>query len=166
MRCERNALGKEDDPQNRLPYIGRAMMNEAQIDYIESVLGASADYFRARARAPQPAVAPSSEPLVITPRLSDEETALLAKILASVNLIKYTHSQIEEIDSAWSPPAQSSFPTLVFSGAMDPGRKAEGERIWWSFPQLKEMLGSGAKVGEVKRTTWSILQQFAKEQSK
>ncbi len=124
------------------------MFNEAQVLYLEDVLGASVNYFRATA---------DDSILVLTPRLNNEEKALLNKILTSVKLTAYRHEQTADISA--HDTANSN--VLAFFGGNS--RESRPSGIWWSLPTLNEMIGNSPAVAEKKKSAWAMLQQFAKE---
>lgn len=132
------------------------MFTEAQVHYIEDVLGASTGYFRA---SPAPPSAPV-EVVILTLPLSSQQEALLGKILASVQLSGYRHVQVAE--AKFESP-EAAVHVLAFFGLAEDGRLTHSESVWWSLPSLAEMTGSDASVVEKKKAAWVLLQQFAKE---
>lgn len=127
------------------------MFTEAQNLYMTEVLGLNPNHM-----IPASASAPT-ETVVMTGSLSDEESTLLKKILASVHLENYTH-----IDSHQEITAPT---VLVFGGALNQGRHQLGHSVWWSLPSLTSMLGADHSVIENKKQTWNLLQQMIKEQA-
>jgi hypothetical protein len=128
------------------------MFTEDQILYLEEVLGTSVESYRTLGRPPQPEVA------VVTPPLSPDETALLTKILNSVNLTAFVHVADQ------ASIAQETLHILEFNGGN--GRRNLGERTCWDLPSIASMAGAGPEVTEAKKQTWSLLQQFQKERRK
>jgi hypothetical protein len=134
------------------------MLTEAQIQYVEMVLGASVDYFS----TPPQAEPELHQALVLTHGLAIEESVLLSKILASVQL-KFHHMEVSETRLGVCPEGSRAVHVLAFYGDPNGGRFPHGETIWWSLPTLNDMLGNSPNVAEKKRATWALLQQFAKE---
>ena len=139
------------------------MFSDAQIHYLEEVLGASSTYFQvtdsqAEALEQGPAI------LVVTTHLGADEQALLSKILGSIGLKDFEHRQVEVVSDVISDLDFSAAPhVFVFDSGQRPER-TEGEIcIWWTFPAIQEMLGADAQVTALKKGTWTLLQQYAKE---
>ena len=131
------------------------MLSEEQILYLEEVLGTSADHYRRAATTVAPSITP--EVVVLTPPLGDEERGLLAKILGSVQLTGYLHVE----DPGLLPMGAQH----ILSFEENYGRRLEAGVTWWGLPALNEMLGAGPAVSAVKKSAWSLLQQFAKERA-
>lgn len=152
-------------------------MTEAQILYIEEVLGASvSDYLAAAARtvlatsaetgadladAPPLRDFEAHEPppvLVLCAPLTEETRGLLNRILASVRLPASCRFEIlERLDA----PTDGHRHVICFRSGE--GRRATERQIWWDLPELSRMLGPTADVAVVKRAAWATLQQFQKE---
>jgi hypothetical protein len=130
------------------------MFTDAQILYLEEVLGASSDYFRATEPGPEPVPAPEKV-IVHTPVLSAAERALLVKILTSVKLSDYRHVEgdVETVASH----------RISFIGNENFGRSTEGLSVLWRLPALSEMLDGAPGMMEKKKTAWALLQQFIRE---
>lgn len=125
------------------------MFTDAQILYIQEVLGTTVEGFQT---AVPPAV---NEVAVLTPPLEREELALLGKVLGSVHLQAYSH--VFSIDQV---PA-GTVHVLSFQEAN--GRWTEEGRVWWGLPSLSFMTGNGPAVAASKKEAWALLQQFQKE---
>jgi hypothetical protein len=128
-----------------------AMFTEAQIQYLEEVLGASVNSYRAA-----PAAAPQAQPevVVLTPALDPEAQNLLTKILASVQLTDFTQQEtLGDLNPQF---------ILDFTGAEN-GR----QDTRFGFARVDSMLGAGPEVTARKKETWSLLKlfQFAREHS-
>jgi hypothetical protein len=92
----------------------------------------------------------------VTGPISAEESALLTKILASIQLGDFAiHESL--------PEGYQARHILSFGDEKTPGRHAEEDRVLWSAPALASMTGSGPSVTENKKTAWSLLQQLARE---
>jgi len=126
------------------------MFTDAQILYIEEVLGTTVESFQTAVP-----VAAANEVAVLTPPLEPEELTLLAKVLASIKLTAYTH--VQSLDQV---PA-GAVHVLSFQEAN--GRWTEGGRIWWGLPSLSLMVGNGPAVASSKKEAWALLQQFQRE---
>jgi hypothetical protein len=129
------------------------MFSEAQIHYLEDVLGVSPNYFRGE---PLPTV--NVGIVVWTATLNDAEKALLAKILASVSLKDFTH-----LEGETARPEGAH--VIHFVGGEGLGRLTIDGAVHWRLPAIAEMLGAGAGVVEKKKMAWNLLQQFAREKN-
>lgn len=138
------------------------MFTEAQIQYLENVLGASVNYFAAPLKQPGPAQNLTHSIVVLTPSLIPEEAALLSKILGSVQLSESVHVQSAEFKLAIGMSARH---VVTFGGERPAGRHQLPTGTWWSVCPLGEMLGSGPAVSEKKKATWVLMQQLVKELS-
>ncbi|HMN67717.1 MAG TPA: hypothetical protein PKC28_04180 [Bdellovibrionales bacterium] len=134
------------------------MFTDAQIQYLEDVLGASVGYFSvapldaAEAETGGPPVA------VVTPKLGTAEHELLGKILGSVKLTRYLHVEIED-PTTLPADLRASHALMFFGGA---ARDAQEDCVWWRLPSLEQMVSrEGAAF---KKQAWGLLQLFAKEQ--
>jgi hypothetical protein len=124
------------------------MMTEAQLKYLEDVLGVDPRNFPA-AQAPQ-----GPQTLVLTGPLESAEKDLLSKILASVQLGDYQLSENED-------PRASH--VLRFDTNIPSGRQSRETQVWWNLPSLKDMLGSSPQVTDAKKKTWNLLKQLERE---
>jgi hypothetical protein len=131
------------------------MWSEAQIQYLEDVLGASPSHFLASAVEAVPEI---PEVAVVTPSLGSEERALLDKILGSIQLRDY-----ELFEGREEQPFARHI--LHFNSASSIERIEDGESVVWNFPLLEEMIGASPEVAARKKGTWALLQRFAKERS-
>lgn len=119
------------------------MLTDAQIQYLEEVLGVSAANFHTTSARPE-------LPSILTAAESDEEIELLGKVLASIGLGEYG-------DSPDAPHV------LVFDSKAPQGRRQSGEQVRWGLPSLKDMLGASAAVTARKREAWATLKLFQQE---
>lgn len=118
-----------------------AMFTEAQVLYLQEVLGATVDLYRAPATV-----------AVRTPPLGPSESALLDKILATIGIRRWIALAIGD------DPPRSVTDVLDFSDGGPP--QGSVGRVW-QLPSLTSMTGQGPEVAAQKRRAWSILQQFS-----
>lgn len=136
------------------------MFSEAQFQYIEDVLGVSPNHFSFTPSAD----AEELDVLVLTAKLNDDERALLAKILGAIALKDHHHLELDfHLD--WRAGLPASRHMLIFNSTPAIDRAEEGDGVTWSFPALNEMTGSSADVAASKKSTWALLQRFAKERA-
>lgn len=136
------------------------MFTDAQVLYLEEVLGLEAKRLRSSASI----LAPHSPPpvcglLVVTPSLAAVERELLDKILKSVQMSagEFVHLQIQ--DGEVLPEASE---VLLFGDLnFGTGSSLKPPKIW-RLPALDRMIGDGAEVAGFKRQAWSVLQTFRK----
>lgn len=124
------------------------MMSDAQLKYIEEVLGVDPRNFPVHAQPQGP------QTLVLTAPASSAEKDLLSKILSSVQLGDYQLSESEDPRAAH---------VLRFDTNIPSGRQGRDTQIWWNLPSLKDMLGSGPQVTDAKKKTWNLLKQLERE---
>lgn len=152
------ALIKVDDPENRVPYISRAMWTEAQVKYVVEVLGTSPDFFVVG----QP-LAVSLIPIIYTRPMNPAERELLRNILKSIQLESYqlVESELSEgLGAVGMTPARC---VLTFGFSTTSGRRELGELVVWDFPALALMLPTAPDVALNKKITWTILKQLGLE---
>lgn len=152
-----------DDPGPSGSYIG-PVFTEAQVQYLEEVLGTSAANFRFVGlvdRAPDSAPAQPIELMVLTNALSDDERALLEKILGSVKIANYQLFEQEIIEPGHTPQGILPKHVIAFT-EHGRGRSSHDEVTWWCLPPLEKMLGATAEVAAAKKEAWNLLQQFAR----
>lgn len=131
------------------------MMSDAQIKYLEDVLGVSARHFQAAAQAlSRMGVQPTPGTAVITSESGMQEQELLRKILSSIHL-----KEFEITDEV----PQAAAHVLKFDSAIPAGRQQRESQIWWILPSLKDMLGAQPEVAARKKEAWTLLKQLERE---
>ncbi len=140
------------------------MLSHTSERYLESVLGLSMDHLRRLRSVRLPKPVPLAEvhhtgvPVVLTPELNPAERALLQKIVASVELLNFQH--VEKLDL---PETLAAPHVLEFSLRRPAGRSTGATGVHWQLPPLADMTGASPEVVQLKKLTWNLLQQFAKE---
>lgn len=124
------------------------MMSDAQLKYIEEVLGVDPRNFRGSAQPQGP------QTLVLTGPMDSAEKDLLSKILSSVQLGDYQLSETEDLRASH---------VLRFDTNIPSGRQSRDTQVWWNLPSLKDMVGSSPQVTECKKRTWNLLKQLERE---
>lgn len=141
--------------QTALPTLVALMMTEAQIKYLEDVLGVSARHVQAAAQAlSKMGIQSTPSTAVITTESGMQEQELLRKILSSIHLKDFEIS--EEVPSAAAH-------VLKFDSATPAGRVPRESQIWWILPSLKDMLGATPEVTSRKKEAWALLKQLERE---
>lgn len=136
------------------------MFTEAQIQYIEDVLGASVSTF-AQARESLLSPNPTIELMVLTTALSEDEGILFKKILSSVKLGEYKHVELEIVEPGHTPEGLLPKHVIAFTDN-GRGRAVHDDVVWWCLPPLAKMLGATAEVAASKKEAWNLLQQFVR----
>jgi hypothetical protein len=145
------------------------MFTDAEILYLEEVLGTSAEAYRRRTQVEagtgEATASRVAEVVILTSPLADPaDRALLAKILSSVHLISPPHIETPHLGQ-W-PESVETIHVLAFGGGEDASGRPEGT-MWWRLPALPEMrLGAPEDVAAHKRRAWATLQRFQKARGK
>jgi hypothetical protein len=144
------------------------MLNPAQVMYLETVLGVSAEAFAAgsgdspvtESKAQQSSPEELEGPiriLVKTPGLKADEKNLLAKIMAAAQIQDYHH--VEDLQNA--APAMH---VLEFSETLPLGKSVSSAGAFhWQLPALSKMTGQGSEVTALKKIAWAWMQAVAKD---
>jgi hypothetical protein len=131
------------------------MMTDAQIKYLEDVLGVSARHFQAaQFAAAKMGIQPSTATAVIATESGMQEQELLRKILGSI--------QLKDFEITKDVP-QAATHVLKFDSAIPSGRQQRDEQVWWIVPSLKDMLGAAPEVLARKKEAWTLLKQLERE---
>jgi hypothetical protein len=138
------------------------MFTDAEILYLEEVLGTSAEAYR---RRPRVEVEEAEEVVVLTSPLTDPaDRALLIKILSSVHLVSPPHVEATRLDQ-W-PEGVVAAHVLAF-GAGEEATGCPDGAMWWGLPALSGMRsGAADDVAAHKRRAWATLQRFQKARGK
>ncbi len=158
MRLNAARNSKLDDPSSAVPYIGPAMLDEAQGLYIDEVLGIT--HFAAGLNPPPEAAI--VDVVVMTTELSSEQEFLFKKIMASIKLQAFTHIEVNEVRLGCLPDEIRARHIIAFNDEHN-GRSTSEDSVWWSLPSLTSMIGENADVASNKKEAWTFLQQFARE---
>lgn len=135
------------------------MLSEAQIQYLNEVLGTSVENYRSSNSIQTWAFSA----VVVTGPLSPAESELLDRILTSVQLSDAPRF-VSEDPQSWSlPEGVHAQHILVFSDRVMPGRSERVTAVWWGLSPLSRMLGEGPEVAPTKKAVWKQLQAMNKE---
>lgn len=136
---------------------------ESESGPIRGAVGNSHNRAAPRGDEDEFAIADVAAVTVLTKVLSPEQKLLLTKILASVQLAGYDLREVESVSEIIGSDEFGSPHVFVFDEGQTLERTAGESVVWWSFPAVSEMMGSGPEVTAHKKATWNLLQQFAKE---
>ena len=135
------------------------MISESQVQYLDEVLGVSARAFRASTNIPK--VSTCAEIVVLTKPTDSVSQELLAKILGSIKLKNFLHTQTESPQSL--PEGQAARHILSFHSSGPCAREMRGTVTWWVLPDLTILVGTSLDVTARKKESWLLLQQLQRE---